>query len=955
MSSGAAHDVWMHGTIQTIFKMCLVTEGHATQRYTTLNSLCDKIQGGKLNLENLEAALVDCLVSQTDSSGYLFGCWLRSKRLLDDEPKAPSHQHRVDFLSKIVKLTTSYFTLNVVHDDLFPNTRCGGEKLTKIMLHSSDASSLFDELLKNLREQDISQVFMPATIALSQEVKELSISDGWNDYLEVLGRFSSAEVVGKLIVQSYEFVPEGDGKVIEDRSILGPFFALSAANPRTMSAFLPVDDKGNVDKDYKWDLSTLQNVRGHWGLLMELLQNVITQILKPKQTRERLLQWFAAVLNSNYGRSKTQVDYKRVSSDCFMINFSYIMLQLFDPVIEKDSKTKESVFAKYVVSASSRLQYKGYTRIAMTDVEAKKLTDESEQQEWKFNTEALFFTYQSLHLGLLPSTVHWDRINQEIADLKQQLQQLDAQDAQAMMAGPLLAHQKELGQKLLNERILLKYVLDALLFDPKLVRSVFRFCNYAAMWLLRTAFGTQDVEFRGSLPDKVPENFAALPEFFVDSVADLLLTYLRHGPRFQAITHDLDVTNLIIMLVHFMPSSTFITNPYVRAKFPEILYVIAMIEKQVSRATIRSPIADVFQTTVDPAKLVPALMVLYCDMENLGGHNQFYEKFTPRYYIAELFNYLWDIPKYKAAFKTEATQKLEQRTSDHFVKFFNFLLNDANYLLEESLTYLKEIHEFEELYNNKAAWERVPATEQAEKEKSVAESKKRCGTYLRLGNETVNMMEYLSKDLPAPFLQPELADKVAAMLGYFLNMLAGKSLKELKVKNPRDYNFDHKSLIQKIAHTYLNFSDFKEFHNAVAMDGRSYNPESFDESCEFLKTKKLLNEMEQERFFELAAKIKVCYTSSQADEEMYGDDIPDHLLDPINYVLLTEPVQLPNSRHWVQRPVIVRHLLNDETDPFNRSPLTINDLDEYNKDPAVMEEAQKLMQEVEKWKQEKAK
>lgn len=42
------------------------------------------------------------------------------------------------------------------------------------------------------------------------------------------------------------------------------------------------------------------------------------------------------------------------------------------------------------------------------------------------------------------------------------------------------------------------------------------------------------------------------------------------------------------------------------------------------------------------------------------------------------------------------------------------------------------------------------------------------------------MMEYLSKELPAPFLQPELVDKVAAMLAYFLDMLVGKSVKELK-------------------------------------------------------------------------------------------------------------------------------------------------------------------------------
>jgi len=49
----------------------------------------------------------------------------------------------------------------------------------------------------------------------------------------------------------------------------------------------------------------------------------------------------------------------------------------------------------------------------------------------------------------------------------------------------------------------------------------------------------------------------------------------------------------------------------------------------------------------------------------------------------------------------------------------------------------------------------------------------------------VNMMEYLSAELPAPFLAPELVDKVAAMLAYFLETLAGRSLNQLKVPPPR--------------------------------------------------------------------------------------------------------------------------------------------------------------------------
>ena len=41
---------------------------------------------------------------------------------------------------------------------------------------------------------------------------------------------------------------------------------------------------------------------------------------------------------------------------------------------------------------------------------------------------------------------------------------------------------------------------------------------------------------------------------------------------------------------------------------------------------------------------------------------------------------------------------------------------------------------------------------------------------------------------------------------------------------------------------------------------------------------------------------------------------------------MTDPVELPKSHVIVDRKTIETHLLSDQTDPFNRSPLTKNDL-----------------------------
>lgn len=54
------------------------------------------------------------------------------------------------------------------------------------------------------------------------------------------------------------------------------------------------------------------------------------------------------------------------------------------------------------------------------------------------------------------------------------------------------------------------------------------------------------------------------------------------------------------------------------------------------------------------------------------------------------------------------------------------------------------------------------------------------------------------------------------------------------------------------------------------------------------------------------------------------EDAPDEFLDPIMSTLMIDPVVLPSSKVTVDRTTIARHLLSDQTDPFNREPLTMD-------------------------------
>ncbi|KAK6049537.1 u-box domain protein [Cooperia oncophora] len=56
------------------------------------------------------------------------------------------------------------------------------------------------------------------------------------------------------------------------------------------------------------------------------------------------------------------------------------------------------------------------------------------------------------------------------------------------------------------------------------------------------------------------------------------------------------------------------------------------------------------------------------------------------------------------------------------------------------------------------------------------------------------------------------------------------------------------------------------------------------------------------------------------------EDAPEEFKDPVMDTLMEDPVRLP-SGHIMDRKHIMRHLLSSQTNPFNRAPLTEEELE----------------------------
>ena len=258
---------------------------------------------------------------------------------------------------------------------------------------------------------------------------------------------------------------------------------------------------------------------------------------------------------------------------------------------------------------------------------------------------------------------------------------------------------------------------------------------------------------------------------------------------------------------------------------------------------------------------------------------------------------------------------------DFFVRFVNLLLNDVTYVLDESFDSFNKIHDLQKQLNSPDAAQMDPNAKQ-EKEEALLAAQGKAKSYMNLTNETVDMLKLFTEALADSFTMPEIVQRLADMLDYNLDAMAGPKRLNLKIDNPQEYGFNPKQLLSALVDVYLNLRDKESFQLAVARDGRSYKPENFENASAIMSRYALKSTTDINTWNKFAATVKEVKEVDDQEEEDLGE-IPDEFLDPLMYSLMSDPVILPSSKVSIDRATIRSHLLSDPNDPFNREPLKI--------------------------------
>ncbi|XP_053392702.1 ubiquitin conjugation factor E4 A-like [Mercenaria mercenaria] len=666
----------------------------------------------------------------------------------------------------------------------------------------------------------------------------------------------------------------------------------------------------------------------------QLLFNIIK--LSPL-LKHKVLRWLGKCLAENSGRTKIwsthapQVLTQLHVSDGFSLNLCCVMLKLCQPFSEACSQKLLKIQPSYVRAVAS-----DENDSRQRNIHAEELIKETclipleenisltEEESYSFITECFFLCHQAINQGFHVIHGMFLKLNQKLhriqRDYQDMRQRYPNDDVEPMRKAKL---QMEEGMKLF-------LCIKAALTEPHMLEMSMNFHIATATWLVQVARVNEVTKFEPvtfPLPEEVPTALGCMPEFIVSNVTDFTM-FLHRFKHEMFESGGRDLTHFMTLILVFMGNPERMKNPHLRAELAETLAALMPQNSNVingSKAEFANlHLEQLFANHPLIDHLAEKLIHVFVSIEMTGQSVDFEQKFNYRQPMYQVLHYIWGKEIHRNSFKglaDSAEENIENKDPPLFLRFINLLINDAIFLLDEALNFMKELKE-KQAEKDGEAWQGMDPNQQLELEDNIRQLGMMARYRNVMGNMTILSLEMITRENQTIFCHEKIVDRIAAMLNYFLLRLVGPRQKDFKVKDKNEFEFKPGQLVSDITKIYLNLSKKEGFCEAVCGDGRSYSEKLFQQAIDVLlkigSTPVLISDFERLR-------VNICEVGrAQQEEEELLADPPEEFTDPIMGTLMKDPVKLPTSGNIVDRAIISRHILSDQMDPFNRQPLTLD-------------------------------
>lgn len=927
----------VHEIISQTFKLALDPSVATSNQYHYSESLAESIanENGMLefNPDNLESIILYSLSTRFQETNkafhYLTLSWNRAETIRRKHRSATNAQI-VNEILNIQRIISSYALLTVIAPEVFDKDAPLDFGTYLIEHVSSFPWDFFHQIADRATEDGVFLEFLRPLMAVlsSSMLAAASNSTVYRGIFDVFSHVLGNKAVAENISLLESFNPPGVAVAdIETKTILGPFFKTSPID--LSQSLVNFADPMRPSQREINDLSS--GVRLELKVVLDQLFFISDKIIR-SSSRSAFLAWLGNIIDLNHKRLAFQIQPNSVSSDGFMLNITSTLIRFCVPFADVSGSKIDKISTTYFRS-SPVYDISDETKILGDSASSSEFYAEKLDENPNFISHCFYLTVAYLHYGFGGLIHSASQLKKKLEHLNSQLQYIETQISALNGQNPPQALQANTALGMVKAQIKvckLKHLnLTAVLTDQNVYDKLLNFLLFESVFLSRFVDPNHNYPRTTiALPITVdpPQEFNNLPEYFVEVIPTIFNYLARHSPETLFLAGKL--TPLLIFFIIFLRQASFIGNPYVKAKFVEMIFY-GVLEQP------NKP-AGLFGDDIDTNPLVcnnlfPALMRFYIDVERTGASSQFEDKFNTRFYIAHIFKRIWSNKIYRYQLAGES-----KTDPDFFIRFVALLLNDSTYLLDESLSKLSQIHALQLQVGTPEA---TPETES-----NLASLERIATSYVQLAAQTVSLLELFTSTVPSAFVCPELVDRFAAMLDYNLDALVGPKCRDLKVENPEKYSWKPRELLMSIIQVYLNLEQQEEFVVAVARDGRSFKIEIFNRAREIMSKRALMSQDDLNKLQDFANRAQRVKESDEMDEEELGD-IPDEFLDPLMFTLMKEPVILPSSKVTVDLATIKAHLLSDAKDPFNRAPLNIDEV-------VPDEEMKKKIQEFRRQKKE---
>lgn len=656
-------EAWEDRTIGGIFRITLdqgrTQDTHGHRLYYASATKDDLENDGKplrFTIDMLDSVILESASSHMQGSAleYLLGCWKRvSKQFKSITNKSDP---KFDIVKEARRLCFSYCVFAATMPDMFgeeaPTTNALADH---ILLGPDDDRGICYEFLTEAsnrmgEEDSIKEALVGAMEDISRRLAKVSMNGDYRPYMLVLRVFIRFPPLVAALAQSETFLPPNlEAQQIETSTFLGPFFRLSpmqgdvALNYFAGSAS---QDKGliaNAQRALRMTLQTHQD---------ELL-DITNAFIKNKESREKMLDWFALTVNKNHKRRAIQVDPKVVSTDGFMVNVTVILDRLCEPFMDASFSKIDRIEVDYL-RRSPRVDIRDETKINADDKAAEEFYSHTASGTNNFISEVFFLTVAAHHYGTEATNSKLSNLQKDVKWLTKELVKIETERhkyaSNPMQLQVFENHVKKIKDQIERGQCTILAIQGVLLDETTQARSM-QLMRYVIVWLLRlaspgTTFPKQELQL--PLPAEQSTAFKCLPEYFVEDIVGNFKFITRWMPHIVTSTQ---CEELVKICITFLRSSEYIKNPYLKSGLVTILFHgVWAIQGRPKGVLGDTLFAHDFATK----HLLHSLMKFYIECESTGTHTQFYDKFNIRYEIFQVIKCIWPNTQYRENLATEA-------------------------------------------------------------------------------------------------------------------------------------------------------------------------------------------------------------------------------------------------------------------------------------------------------------